>query len=885
MVAVVADPQGSGGELSGSDATSVSKADGDGGHLRPSTPTREEEADLSSPLTPRPAKRVLKLDGEKATLPPASSTPLRSTSITTSTQPAGAVMTGKSMASDKTPKSAPAPLPSPSPSLSAYSVSGASTVSEAESVNTSASLATGPPSGFPFKASGSSGTASAGSDASSSYSSNSSNSRWRAQLEMSLPTQRRLIRKPLPELPGSESQIGGIKRKGGSGGSKEQDTVKKVWTQAELEQMVQTWWPEELPPLDEHFTHGKARLSDAYGESSEEQASEEDEYERDLAAQGLGPGLDLDCEEHLKKLFMEAWASPSSILGYSYRSGKARRSESSSAPAEAKDPSPETDGFDAGAGLSEADDEDPLQETTAPQLYHSTLSALRSLSAPATMAALQRTAAMRWRAEMQLRSALAGSSTGDGNATPGKSDAGFSAIGMGLAAGYGALAAKGWAKFGWPAAALAKAGGFGSLSGNAGGLRDAHLSQEAGSEGLQVGEEPDMFAMGEEEQQRIRKRDVAVKILGNALWFARYYGTLGAYPPEAKQGKQGTREREQKSSPIAEVNEAGTTKAKKRDQSGLPLFPSKAAATIAVTSTAETSPNEQTPPRKSPEKAAVSRSEPSTGESDQMAANGTTTALPDQQADKAKTLEPAKVSKALQQLASLNAAAGAQMQAKAQAFAAAGADLTADGDQTAVSRGARSGGISATISSKSSHVSLRSLADGTSKASSEAERGETAALEKAEREYAERIGKGCAEWAKMVVCKICFDLHVAGESTTVGSRLGRHGRSGTITAENRGDSKEKARRRREENGSQQTIGKKQGASSNLKDHETSTVEWKPDVFEGASLFGSPMSFLDSPDSIDRVRYVGGTFKVYVQDEEEGYRILELLRILVSACGI
>ena len=715
--------------------------------------------------------------------------------------------------------------------------------------------------------------ASAISQSTTASSTRTNDSQWRAQIELSLPTQRRLIRKPLPSLPSSGSQIGGGRPRGTRGDEeKEDEDETRHYTLAQLDEQVETWWPETLPDLDTEFN--AHAMSDA--------------YESELAARGLGAGLDVVCETHLKDVLLQAWAAAD----------------------------PDADGAE-------------IATTTLPQLYAAVLDACRSLSAPTTMAALQRTAAMKWRAEMQLRASMqaAGSGNGSGNTSRGHGKAdGFNPLGFGLASGYGALAAKGWAKLGWPAAALAKASGFALAAGNTGVNGDACDASSKminstydGSKSLQQltpapGGGGELF-LGEEQQQRIRKRDVAVKILGNALWYAKFYSTNAAIAPEngnhtrATNGAGGAaaadtitrsdtiKANEQAKSAAADaaaaVNASGTgtlatmeerppaapTKWKKSERGGLPLFPSKAAPTTAVTSSAEEKakaeavivPTSDSALDKEKDEHQMPEEEqellqPKTSDADASASEATTTTAANATASGMSTT--AETSKAVQQLASLNAAAGAALQAKKRAIG--------DVDELP--------GI-ASLKPTTSDKSLRSLAEDMARHQVKKEAEETASLERAERQYAEKIGKECAEWAKMVVCRTCFDLRVRGEqrsSSRLGGRYGRHGRSGTITAADaEADlSTWKARRRAEQasSASEQTLQLDTAAPT------PATITWVPDVFEGDELFATSTGAWNDVETSDRVRCLGGTFKVDVTDEAEGVQILDFLRLAVSYFG-
>ncbi|KDN38395.1 hypothetical protein K437DRAFT_240138 [Tilletiaria anomala UBC 951] len=884
------------------------------------------------------------------------------------------------------------PLPSPAPS--GRSVSGASIASNADAASIS----------------------SAASIVSEASSKASSNSNWRATLELSLPTQRRLIRKPLPLLPGDgPSQKVGSSGKSGArancpadGNVAGQDTAsgaskppeKTQWTRAELDEFVEMWWPEEMPPLDEAFVRHLHRVEGASSASADEetvlsivsesgsqrtqgdeltdgqQGGEEeaiDEHAKQLLRQGLGLGLDLECEEHLKQILLHAWAAPTS---------NAISSKQTPAPQSDKDATLQapnkasTTKESATGGDDDADEYEPLGETTAPQLFSATLDAMRYLSSPATMASLQRTAAMKWRAEIQLRSSLASAdadaahSPSGAAATSGSSAAAAMASGDGAYAALAAaaLAAKGWAKLGltggggWSAAALARAGGFAAETASAlavvgaAPLQRSHSSshfpfsapQDAQRGGTDLPHDaPEAFGdvegaaidqlLGEEERTRLRKRDVAIKILGNALWFARHYAALGSpagtltsqCDAEARIPREGGADggntlrasaavrMADAVNPYDRMLDAATpVKPKKIERNALPQFPSKAAATTAITSGTEDSTcntHAQAPTvdgdqnaGSDAQAASTTSAAPSAAPSPVLPAqteagtvlgvmashsspthdapkDAASTEARGQSAESDRSVRnpragPPKVSKAQQQLASLNIAAGVAFQAKARAIGDVGSSTAAADELQALASRIR------TVAPTSSHASLRSIAYTLSNRN-EAEENETAALERAKREYAEEISKQCVEWAKMVVCRTCIDLRVAGEPRTPsgagGTRFGRHERSGTIKAHSASCAARMAAKR-ERPAQQASEASDRTLKSVNRSSQRSTVVWVPDIFEGEDLFPLAAGHWQDSDTAKRVRCVGGTFKVEVEEEDEGLRVLELLRLLVYA---
>ncbi len=491
-------------------------------------------------------------------------------------------------------------------------------------------------------------------------------------------------------------------------------------------------------------------------------------------------------------------------------------------PSRFSDPSPETE------TVTGASDQDPLQETTAPQIYDAILAAMLTLSAPSTMSALQRTSAMRWRAEMQLRSALAAEQQLSAHSSSTfKSLGTYAALGSGLglaAAGYGALAAaRGITKLGWPATALVRAGGFGS----------SHMSPQATLAALAASEsdETDMFSVGPEEQRRMRKRDTAFKMLGNALWYARWSSGLDGASEDAV-GKAAKLDAES----AAVKADVKLTAPPVPPKTGMPLFPVKAAATTAISGTSE--------------------------QQDETAQSGShsvqdSAANADAERAKSELLPPpprASASKAMAQLASLGVAAGrsALANAEKQVDAAAGA------------------------STRSLPSSMRpaSGSSSSSRSCSKDEELETEALQRAEREYAERIGQGCNELAKMTVCRICVDTGTTREETSSSSTPGLS-RSGTIKAA--ADQEQTAQDRRAQNASTNTI----KAAEPRQDQLPASIQWVPGRFEGEALLGSA-SDVPVGDASSYVRFVGGTFKVDCPTPEEALRCVELLRTGVSS---
>lgn len=244
-------------------------------------------------------------------------------------------------------------------------------------------------------------------------------------------------------------------------------------------------------------------------------------------------------------------------------------------------------------------------------------------------------------------------------------------------------------------------------------------------------------------------------------------------------------------------------------------------------------------------------------------------------------------SKAMERLASLSAAAGAAMRQRAQQAAETAAANGTKPEDAVDAVIAASG----TLHPRPSRQSLRSFAS-----RSEAEAAETDALEKAERDYLDKIGQGCDEWAKMVVCRLCADVFVADKPGK-----GHRRRSGTLTARDFG----KAAATAEENDVGSSIStrsdmtakagrvghglpqreSRDSAVSPVDDQNAEPVVWKADVFDGEELFvhhgtssHDRRASVSPRDEDERVRLVGGSFVCRVQTEEQRQALVELLEI-------
>ena len=597
-------------------------------------------------------------------------------------------------------------------------------------------------------------------------------SNWKASIELSLPTRRRLIRKPLPQLP-SEDLVSA---------PSPDPTVRQAQEKAQLEadlKRADSWWPSILPePVNPDKRSAFLRENDKQ----------------------QGPGLDDQSSELFLTILHYAALAPVQSTGN--EAAQSSKGVDTQAQYVAD--------VDTLNCLSEA-----LQE------------ALRHLSTKEILGSLQRTASIRWRAEAQLRNA-ASANTANG---PGQSSTSR------------------WARFAWPAAVLGRA------------YREAQrstlppLPPEAGlsSEGMD-----DNYPLFDE--HRIRKRDVAIKILSNAVWFVRNYGpaagiaTLSDKPTtlneEPGKSDASLRERGAQNKPPSLAATRRTSENFLKIHGGAPNFLPKSSPTTALSGTA------------TPE-ASTSGSQASAPASSRNSIVIKDDGLPMEKGSKILVEDSAAVpkpepavaqpSKAMEHLASLNAAAGAALKAQA------------------MQESASSDTLSSRLANQSSRPSLRSFVSQT-----EAEAAETAALEKAEREYLAMIGKGCDEWAKMVLCRICASFEI-DDGQANGTITARDAEKALLSSQHPGSNLSTR--------SDMTI---RAVQNRLSDDEP--VVWVPDVFEGDDLFNTNSTSRPTTkwskhddrqqDHEDRVRTVGGTFFFRARDEDEKRALLEVLEVMV-----
>ncbi len=101
----------------------------------------------------------------------------------------------------------------------------------------------------------------------------------------------------------------------------------------------------------------------------------------------------------------------------------------------------------------------------------------------------------------------------------------------------------------------------------------------------------DLYAGYSESDQRIRKRDVAVKILSNAIWFVRNYGpdagvetmpgTAGDLVEDKQDAKTTLPAADALATPSLSSNRRTSENLLKKN-AGLPLYTSKSSATTAL---------------------------------------------------------------------------------------------------------------------------------------------------------------------------------------------------------------------------------------------------------------------------------------------------------------
>ncbi|PWZ01256.1 hypothetical protein BCV70DRAFT_91601 [Testicularia cyperi] len=761
-----------------------------------------------------------------------------------------------------------------------------------------------------------SGTASASpSDTQISPSAKSTSSNWQASIELSLTTRRRLIRKPLPQLP---SQTASDPQSTGPSSSDylHPDALEAIAKRAE------EWWPTELPEkrhAGQPSRDGKPTQSQILAPGQE---------------QG-GDGLDDQSIRHLLAiLHYAALRDPDSSAVCVSATGTYKQASSSSA---------------AASSSKSTSTKQPLyvlDDDILDSLFAALQDAMRHLSKREVLGSLQRTASIRWRAEAQLRNASAA-----------------------LAAESSQAPSSRWARFAWPAAALGRA--YRDAQRNIlpplPGDTDVIGSGGVSSSGSYFHSNQDLWTTypHPDHEQRIRKRDVAIKILSNAVWFVRNYGPLAGAEGISSPAVLNEIDSTAVATATAVTEENGgdeylrsapasvrrTSENLLKKNAGLPNFLSKSSATTALSgnATPESAPSDSNNPSAPASEASslrgiptspgapVAQSKDSGSESVLMnrssssstaataadAVIGTSVAATTTTTDATGTVvapdsismrasdAPSEKSKAMEHLASLSAAAGAALKQRAQQDAVKGAGLPD-----------ASLGPSASLRPQASRPSLRSFVS-----RSEAEAAETDALERAEKEYLAKVGRGCDEWAKMALCRICASIEVAQPSLNQSHRR----RSGTITAKDfggrnpvaaasanqdemagsgistRSDMTARAARQRAAHTRSGSGDHDRIASSDSDEESQETrgraVVWRPDRFKGDELFlqgvsvaqqrrkshssshtdaseGQGLGIARRKDEDEHVRLVGGTFRCRVETERERDTLLALLELAV-----
>lgn len=463
-------------------------------------------------------------------------------------------------------------------------------------------------------------------------------------------------------------------------------------------------------------------------------------------------------------------------------------------------------------------DDIPLPACYHTAIYDAVLAALRTLAEDKTLSGLQRTACILWRAEAQMKMLNPSSPE--------------------------PTASSRWARLGWPAAAfrgMVQMQSGPSSSGPAQAL-EASLAES----------QPHKLS----KEQKVRKRDVALAILSNAVWLV---GTRRSDIAN-RAGRAGKR------SHRGAKSQQRATQIEKREppfkRGALPNFIAPSAPTTAISTnpspslstTNSSSTSVDTSPRSS-SPASASHSTPTLAHRDPSPA-------PAPSAGDARVPTPS--SRAMEQLASLNAAAGAALQAQARL-----SSRERHGDNL-------EGHRSVDAPSRSSSMSSRPQTD--------AEILETAALEKAEREFIARVGEDCEERAKMVIATVMVDVRLDGASpprrrSGQGSAPDEPGHPTEGGDQGNGSA---ISSRTDRTISTITAGRSGGpdAPSTLEPSPEQPVCWLPGTFRGSKLFTDP--FKDQGEKArkdsERIKRAGGTFAVKAQTKEEGELITETLAV-------
>lgn len=801
--------------------------------------------------------------------------------------------------------------------------------SEAEAASTSATLTNPTNSRPPIS------TQTSNSDLSSIHSvqsnSTSSSSAWRINLELSLPTQRRLIRKPLPHLPG-QKPIGSGNSAQSAGIDSEDSMLGKVKdltvaNKLKIEgERVENWWPDMQQLIDNDDSD---RDREGQLEGNEVDGSGNGNHVNQTHVQTNPIGFSSTSKQVFQSLLLYTLALPPPSLS-----------------------SPQ------------------LPFNFHSDLSSSLLACILYFSDPSILDSLQRTLSIQWRAETQLRSTN-------------PSEVGNPLL---INTGVGAAISSRWAKLAWPVNAIR--GGYSSSS-------STGFTTPISQNNTWNSNQPDDSSSLLNENlntQKIRKRDIAIKILTNAVWLARTYGgsplNLSSVSEDLRTGSnltgKGLQEvQESESKEIKDENENATPTPtpKKRERGKAPNFIRLAAPTTALTSAAQDSNSASTSTSGSQVDSSASslKDQPTAASEDLAEAKATTSLDPisrtsspvpsigSTQKKNADERPPPpshqSSSKAVERLASLNAAAGAALAAQVKQYAEQHPGEVVDLTQFSTSNpnstsNSKAGSRPRSISSVSSLSSDSQAQDGRSSKPlpkeppiTEAQRKETEAIRKAELKHLRKLKREFENWSRMVVSRICLKFLEEGEEipkeeerqvTTFeeeeeeevdeeeGESLNGRRRSGTLTGKTmtslaqdslnaltfrsqkneEGEEGEKTIKGKSNSSNHNKIpiypskssDSSQGSSkissnsdsspktqTNGKEIETSDEEdlssilvWKKNVWKGEFLFNqSPPPSGDSEDA-KRLKVVGGTFFVRrIDDEKVRKWVKSIVEMMVS----
>lgn len=751
---------------------------------------------------------------------------------------------------------------------------------------------------------------------SNSTSNSNSSSAWRINLELSLPTQRRLIRKPLPNLPGQNpihsSSSGNNSDLDGMNDRNKDDTVaRKLRLDAEK---VEAWWPDvsEIQIRD----HSQGRQSDGDDIVDDGIRNIQTESESLL-------GLDVNSEKIFEALLLYNLALPPTSISNQH-------------------------------------------SFNPPFGFHSTLSnslndCIDYFSNPSILESLQRTLSIQWRAETQLRSS---------NLQDGIGSDPLSITHVGPGGLVGAAISSRWAKLGWPATALSR--GYALTSGSTSTSNEhGTLNATGGPSSSSTLRNHDDLEFGDENESssnnKIRKRDVAIKILTNAVWLAKTYGSpsiiYSNYQDQNPKSKDETIQETSQLSSSTSSNLTPTPTPRKREKGKAPNFIRLPAATTALTSTTQDSDSTNVSASNSTSTSAeaskptsikdgttssssstvetsgdtrstasnVTSSIPSRTNSPAPSSTSTSnnTSLNSTSQEKPASTSQQPSSKAVERLASLNAAAGAALAAQAKQYAEShpGEDVDPTQFSTSSSRPRSVSSVSSL-----SHTSLHSQKS-LPKGPIEAQKKETEAIRKAEEKHLKRLEREFEAWSRMVITRICLEFldddeeippEVEEEEMKFDSdeedegdeaKIDENGRrrSGTVTATNFArdalssltfNSSSKGKNEEGEEGGDTIKGRKiptypssskfsnnskasssssqSQANTKASEDRDSIFVWRKNVWRGEFLFNQSPPPSGGSEDAKRLRVVGGTFFVRrVKADEVKEWVKQIIETMVS----